>query len=49
MMASADIEISEENFPDENFRAYLLVQSYGADGIITDAEIKNVTSINVSN
>ena len=49
MIASADVEISEENFPDENFRAYFWVQSYGADGIITDAEIKNVTIIKVNN
>ena len=48
LVASADVEISEENFPDENFRAYFWVQSYGADGVITDSEIKNVTSINVN-
>ena len=47
MVASADVEISEEYFPDENFRAYLLVQPYGNDGVITESEIKNVTSINV--
>ena len=48
MIASADVEISEENFPDENFRLYLWLQPYGADGVITDSEIKNVTSIIVN-
>lgn len=42
---SSDIIINEENFPDENFRAYLMRQSYGKDGIITKEEIKNIFRI----
>lgn len=42
-----EIAINEENFPDENFRAYLMSQSYGKDGIITEEEIKNVVRIDV--
>ena len=41
------IEINETNFPDANFRGYLLEQSYGADGILTDAEIAAVFNISV--
>ncbi|MBR5634109.1 MAG: ribosomal protein L7/L12 [Prevotella sp.] len=43
-----DIEINEANFPDANFRNWLLAQTYGADGILTPEEIAAVTSINVS-
>lgn len=32
-------EINAENFPDEYFRNYLLSQSYGSDGILTEDEI----------
>ena len=42
-----DIEINEENFPDEKFRNYLLRQDYGADGVITEAEIAGITDIDV--
>ena len=41
------ILIAEENFPDEFFRKYLMEQDYGKDMIITDDEIKEITSINV--
>lgn len=47
-MAWADVEINETNFPDEKFRSYLLSQSYGKDGVLTDAEIASITKINVS-
>ena len=43
------VEINETNFPDANFRSYLLSQSYGADGKITESEIKHIVSINVNN
>ncbi len=46
--AWADVEINETNFPDANFRSWVLNQSYGTDGILTDNEIAGVTSINVS-
>ena len=36
-----DIAINAENFPDENFRNYLLDQDYGADGVITEFEIED--------
>ena len=45
----ADVEISEANFPDANFRNWLLNQSFGADGVLTDAEIAEVKEINVLN
>ena len=39
------IAIDEVNFPDENFRNYLLAQEYGADGVLTDMEIEEITEI----
>ena len=46
--AWADVTINETNFPDENFRNWLLSQSFGSDGKLTDEEIAGVTSIDVS-
>jgi hypothetical protein len=43
--AWADVEINETNFPDENFRNWLLNESYGADGVLTEAEIAQVKNI----
>ena len=40
--AWADVEINETNFPDYNFRNYLLGWGYGSDGVITDEEISNI-------
>ena len=42
------IDIDATNFPDENFRYYLLRLSEGGDGILTEAEIKGITRIYVS-
>ena len=42
------VEINETNFPDENFRDWLWEQNYDEDGVITDDEIKEITSIDVS-
>ena len=42
------IEINATNFPDETFRNYLLSLSCGSDGKLTESEIKNITSIDVS-
>ena len=42
------IEINEQNFPDKNFRNWVLSQEYGADGVLTNEELENVTSINIS-
>ena len=41
----ADVQINETNFPCENFRTWLLWQSWGTKGYITDAEIENITTI----
>ena len=48
----ADVAINETNFPDENFRNYLINEtsySAGSDGVFTDAEIQNINLINVDN
>lgn len=42
-------EINATNFPDANFRNYLLVQDYGKDGVLTEDEISQITSIDVYN
>ena len=44
----AGIEINETNFPDETFRKKLFSQDYGEDSVITENEISNITSIDVS-
>lgn len=41
------IDITSNNFPDANFRQYLLEQNYGKDGVITDEEINGITSISI--
>jgi Leucine-rich repeat (LRR) protein len=43
-----NITIDETNFPDEDFRNWVLSQSYGKDGILTDEEIATVTRIEIS-
>ena len=48
MAAKADVEINETNFPDANFRNYLLRWLDGADGVFTASEIANVTSMDLS-
>lgn len=40
-----NIVIDATNFPDENFRNFLLGKDYGKDGIITDIEIDNITTL----
>ena len=47
--AWADVEINETNFPDANFRNWVLGQTYGADGVLTEAEIAAITYIRVTN
>ena len=39
------VNINEENFPDANFRTWLLAQDYGKDAVITDAEMAGITKI----
>ena len=41
------VEINKTNFPDENFRNWVLSQPYGQDGVLTDEEIANVSMIDV--
>ena len=41
------IAIDKENFPDDNFREYLLDQDYGKDGVLTEREIINITEMDV--
>ena len=42
------LAIDATNFPDANFRNYLLAQDYGSDGVLTDEEIAGITYINVA-
>ena len=48
MSAQAQVAINATNFPDANFRSYLLAQDYGQDAVLTDAEIADIKQINVS-
>ena len=41
------ISIDETNFPDENFRNYLLSTTYGKNGILSDEEIAEITTLNL--
>ena len=41
------IVIDKANFPDDNFREYLLGQDYGKDGVRTGREIMNITEMDV--
>lgn len=43
----ADVEINEENFPDENFRNWVLRQKYGQDGVLTDGEIAGIKKLSI--
>ena len=43
----ADIEINQKNFPDANFRDYLLSQDYGKDGIIDNIELSRLYSLSL--
>ena len=42
------VGIDKTNFPDDNFWNYLLEQDYGKDGVLTEAEIRNITVMDVS-
>ena len=42
------VTIDETTFPDENFRKWILKQSYGKDGVLTEEEIAKVESIDVA-
>ncbi len=42
-----DIEINEKNFPDENFRAWILEQEYGKDSVLTAEEIASIDTLEI--
>jgi Leucine-rich repeat (LRR) protein len=42
------VAINEKNFPDPNFRIYLLNQSYGKDGVLTEDEMLAITELDVA-
>lgn len=41
------IAIDKANFPDDNFREYLLYQDYGQDGVLTETEIMFIDDMDV--
>ncbi len=44
-VVATGVNINEDNFPDANFRTWLLSQDYGKDAVITDAEMAGITKI----
>lgn len=51
MMVSAQtypIAIDDANFPDANFRKYLLAKDYGKDGVLTEEEINGIKDLSIS-
>jgi hypothetical protein len=42
------VTIDETTFPDENFRKWILKQSYGKDGVLTEEEIAGIKEIDVA-
>lgn len=42
------ISIDATNFPDANFRDYLLEQDYGSDGILSERDIKGITELRIN-
>ncbi|MBR5640305.1 MAG: BspA family leucine-rich repeat surface protein [Muribaculaceae bacterium] len=42
------VPIDSINFPDKNFRNFLLAQDYGSDGVLTNAEIAGITEMNIN-
>ena len=42
------LAVNSTNFPNANFRNFILSQSYGSDGYLTAKEIQNVTTLTVS-
>ena len=49
MVSAQDIEINAKNFPDENFRAYLLELWEGADGVFKQWKLEAIHRIEVNN
>ena len=48
MTGRSNVQINSTNFPDRNFRDWLLCQEYGKDAVLTDTEIADVHKIEVS-
>lgn len=46
--SSAEVSINSTNFPDENFRNFLLSQTYGQDNVITVDEFKKITTLAIT-
>ena len=44
-LTEGSVEINETNFPDENFRNWILAQNYGTDNVLTADEIAAVKEI----
>lgn len=47
-LVETDLMITKVRFPDDNFRSYLLQQTYGQDGVLTESEISKVKEIDVT-
>lgn len=45
--AFGNLKVSAINFPDENFRSFLLSQEYGVDGVLTEKEIAEIKSMEI--
>ena len=45
--AAGNLKVSAVNFPDENFRSFLLSQDYAADGVLTQKEIADIKSLEI--
>ena len=45
--AKPQVTIDKTNFPYSEFLAYLLAQDYGQDGIFTDEEIAEITTLSL--
>lgn len=43
----ADVDINDVNFPDANFRKYLLSQTYGKDGNLKNSEITSIKRLSI--
>lgn len=44
-----DVVINSTNFPDNNFRQYLLSQYYGEDGQLSEAELNYIPELDIDN
>lgn len=47
-LAEGDVAVNEENFPDGNFRGWILKQPMGRDKVLSRKELEETTYINIS-